>query len=63
MNQYIKASIASHELMCQNFIAGLNLSARKDDGMIDKDEAKIIKKLNKATKKYLKELQKISKKG
>lgn len=63
MNQFIKASIDSHELLCKNFVKDLYLSARKDDGIIDKDEAKTIKKLDKATRKYIKELRKISKKG
>ena len=42
------------------FLSGCELAAAQDDGHIDKEEQKILKKIRRATEKYLKALDEIT---
>lgn len=59
MNTHIKLEITNAILVSQNFKTACRVDATKDDGKISKDEARILKKLEKCTDKYIKELNKI----
>ncbi len=62
MNSYVKLEITQQMMNCRNFLDAVRRASLKDDGIIDKKEAKIMAKLEKATKKYVKELEEIAKK-
>lgn len=57
INPYMKVQIKNQILEAENFILLLKDAAKKDDGLIDSDEEKLIKKLEKATEKYVKEMK------
>lgn len=57
MNTYISAQIINMKFMVQTFKQSCQMGALKDDGRIDKDEARIIQKINIASDKFLKELE------
>lgn len=59
MNIHMTAQISVIVSTVKSMEANLVLTAMKNDGAIDKDEAKIIEKVKTATKKYIKELEKI----
>ncbi len=61
MNSLIKLEITNQMMNCRNFVHSMKRLALKDDGVIDKEEKKILRKLAKATKRYAKELEKLSK--
>ena len=61
MNSLIKLEITNQMMNCRNFVHSMKRLALKDDGVIDKEEKKILKKLSKATRRYAKELEKLSK--
>lgn len=61
MNSLIRLEITNQIMNCRNFLRSVKRAALKDDGVIDKEEKKIIKKLVKATERYAKELEKLSK--
>ena len=48
-NKVIELQICNLELTIENFINSLEISALKDDGVISRDEEKIIRKLKKAS--------------
>ena len=60
-NPYIKLEIAQISLAAKNFVNSCRTAAMKDDGTIDEEEQKTIKKISKATEKYLRELERIEK--
>jgi cob(I)alamin adenosyltransferase len=45
----------------QSFKLGLQLSATQDDGAIDREEKKDMKRLEKAADKFMEELEKVMK--
>lgn len=59
MNNHMQAQITTIITTVKSMQATCTITAMKNDGKIDADEAKIIKKVNAATEKYIKELQKI----
>ena len=61
MNSLIRLGITNQIMNCRNFLRSCERAALKDDGVIDEDEKRILKKLMKATEKYAKELDKLSK--
>ncbi|MCR5460867.1 MAG: hypothetical protein K6F51_13370 [Acetatifactor sp.] len=61
MNSLIRLEITNQILNCRNFLRSCKRAALKDDGVIDADEKRILNKLVKATEKYAKELDKLSK--
>ena len=58
-NKVMELQICNLELAIENFIKSLEISALKDDGVISRDEEKIIKKLKKASGKYVNTLEKV----
>jgi len=61
MNSYIRLEITNQVMNCKNFLLACHRGAYKDDGKMDKQEEKQLNRLEKATKKYVKELEKIQK--
>ena len=59
MNHHMKMQITNIISSCEAFLKSLELSAMEDDGQIDKDEQKIIRKAKKETEKYIEKLRKI----
>ena len=59
MNIHMKTQINQVLLSVQVFEDSLKLAAQKDDGVISKEEQKIINKIQKASAKYVKALKKI----
>ena len=59
MNDYIKAQIFNMVTMTKTFEQGCVMAATQDDGRISPDEAKALKKIQKATEKFRKELESI----
>lgn len=58
-NQYIYAQIMNMKAFLTTFEQGCKTAAMKDDGRIDKEEEKVLKKINAVTKKYRAELDKL----
>ena len=58
-NNYLKTQIQNQILAADNFVSICTMSALKDDGKIDSDEAKLLKKLEKLTDEYKKGLNKL----
>lgn len=59
MNTYIKMQILNMTSMVKSFEQSCIMAAQKDDGEIDKAERDTIKRIEKATAYFLKELDKI----
>ncbi|MCR5356510.1 MAG: zinc-ribbon domain-containing protein [Lachnospiraceae bacterium] len=58
-NNYLKMQIQNQILAADNFVSICTMSALKNDGKIDSDEAKLLKKLEKLTDEYKKGLNKL----
>ncbi len=58
-NTYMKVQIQSQILAADNFISICKMSALKNDGVIDTDEAKLLKKIERITDDYKKALNKL----
>lgn len=56
MNLYIKSQISNMTTMGNAFKKACHLAATQDDGKINREEEKILKKLDKATDRFLKEI-------
>lgn len=59
MNTYIKLQISNMTSMVKTFEQSCIMAAQKDDGEIDEQERATIKRVQKATAHFLKELEKI----
>ena len=59
MNQYIKAQILYMKNVVKTFNDSCHLAATKDDGEISKDEFRTLKRIKKASERYLKALDRI----
>jgi len=57
MNTYMEMSIKACVGYLDSFVQGMKVAALKDDGIVSREEEKILKKLNKATEKYKRELE------
>lgn len=62
MNDYMDSYITGAITYLKTFKQSLHMAALKKDGYIDKDEQKVLDKANKATDKYIKELEKLVRK-
>ena len=60
-NNYLEMQIMNQIQMADNFKNTCRIAFQKEDGVIDKDERKILDKLTKETDTYIKNLQKILK--
>ncbi len=59
MNLEIQGQILNMKNMVKNFEQICRMAAMKDDGKIDPDEEKTLKKINVASQRFLKELNKL----
>lgn len=59
MNTYIKLQLQNMTTIVKTFEQSCIMAAQKDDGTIDKQEQATIKRVQKATSHFLKELEKI----
>ena len=59
MNNHMVTQINQILLSIQVFEESLKIAAQKDDGIISKEESKVIKKIEKASTKYKNKLIKI----
>ena len=58
-NTFIALELTNMKINANAFLRRCEAAALKDDGRIDAEEARILKKINAATDHYLKELGKI----
>ncbi len=58
-NAFLALELANMKIAANAFRQRCEAAALKDDGKIDEEEARILKKVNAATDKFLKELEKI----
>lgn len=61
MNHYLKSQIENMLIMTKAFQNGCHMAAMQNDGKIDKDEAKALKKIEAAAERFNKELNSIIK--
>lgn len=59
MNTYIESQIMNMKAMVKTFEAGCKMAAMKNDGTIDRQEEKQLKKISAASAKFIKELESI----
>lgn len=59
MNEYIRSQIINMNAILQTFEQSCKMAATKNDGQIDKDEAKQLKKISAACQKFKNDLNKI----
>lgn len=59
MNTYIDAQILNMTMMVKTFESSCRMAAMKNDGRIDRDEERILKKISAASQKFIKELENI----
>lgn len=57
LNPYLEMQVINQTLQVETFLNSLKFAAKKDDGVVDKDEAELIKDIEKISKKYIKELK------
>ena len=60
MNDYMDAQIKNMIAMTKTFNQSCKMAAMKNDGQINKEEQKILKKIESATQHFIKELEKIN---
>lgn len=56
MNHYIKSQTENMITMTKAYTNGCRMAAMQNDGQIDKDEAKALKKIEAAAQKFIKEI-------
>lgn len=59
MNAYLEAQIINMITIVKTFEESCRMTATENDGHINKDEAKQLKKINSAAEHFIKELEKI----
>ena len=59
MNDYITAQITNMQTMVKTFEHSCKMAAMKNDGQIDKAEAKALKKIEAASKRFISDLEKL----
>jgi len=60
VNDYMDAQIKNMIAMTKTFNQSCKMAAMKNDGQINKEEQKILKKIESATQHFIKELEKIN---
>ena len=60
MNTYMESYITSSITYLKTFKQSLRMAAMGNDGRIDRQEQKIIDKIDKLTDKYIRELEKLT---
>ncbi len=61
MNRYLDGQIQSVIIMVKTFRTSCEMAAMKNDGKIDRNEAKALKRINAACDRFIKEIQKANK--
>lgn len=59
MNPYIASQILNAQAMARNFEQACQQAAKKDDGKINKEEEKTLKKVHAITQRFINELSKL----
>lgn len=59
MNFYLQTQILNMKMAVKNFEQACIATAQKDDGKIDPEEEKILKRIHAASDKFIKELNKL----
>ena len=59
MNDHMKLQIKTMLVSIETFRNGMKIGAMKDDGIIDRNEAKISRKAEKASERYAARLKKL----
>lgn len=59
MNIYIQGQIVNMQSFAKTFLFSCRQAALKNDGSIDRDEERLLKEIEKATEKYLSQLNKL----
>lgn len=59
MNNYIEAQITNMQTMVKTFEASCRMAALKNDGTIDKEEDRQLKKIAAACSSFLRDLERI----
>lgn len=59
MNEYIEAQILQMKVYVKNWEAACELAAKKNDSIKDRAERKALKRIHKATTKFVQHLDKI----
>ena len=59
MNEYMKAQITNMTIMVKTFEHSCKMAATKNDGLIDKNEERQLKKISAATQRFIKDLNAI----
>ena len=60
-NQFMRIHVRNMKTSLQSFKMGLQLAAEQDDGAVDREEKRDMKRLEKATDKFMEELEKVMK--
>ena len=58
-NPYLDVQIMNEIMETENFVKLCNAAAKKDDGAIDVNEAKMLKAIKKRSQSYIKALRKL----
>ena len=58
----MEASVKACVGYLRAFEQGMKVAAVKDDGQVSRDEARLLKKLNRATDRYIKHLERMAEK-
>ena len=58
MNDYMKTEVINVRFLINNFLQRLEYAALQDDEKISPEEARTIKRIQKASEKFLKDLEK-----
>lgn len=58
MNDFMKAEVVNMRFIINNFLQRLEYAALQDDERISADESKTMKRIQKASNRYLRDLEK-----
>ena len=58
MNDFMKTEVVNMKLLINNFLQRLEYAALQDDERISPDESKTLKRIQRASNKFLKDLDK-----
>jgi len=59
MNYHIDAQVMNMKAIVKTFEQSCRMAATKDDGKVSPDEEKVLKKINAASQRFIKELEKL----
>lgn len=59
MNHYLKSQIMNMITMTEAFTKACHMAALQNDGQMDKDETIALKKIDKATERFLKDIKSV----